>query len=51
MKNENNNTLSTGEVFLTQAGRELITICGALPNDELRQAALDKWKSEGVIIH
>jgi hypothetical protein len=51
MQNESNNTLKTGDIFLTQAGRELITICGAMPNGELRQLALDKWKNEGIIIH
>jgi len=51
MQNETENRLNIGNILLTQAGKELINICGAIPNSELRQLALDKWKKEGIVIH
>jgi hypothetical protein len=51
MQNDNNNQLEIGNILLTQTGRELINICGAMPNAELRQLILNKWKKDGVIIH
>lgn len=44
------NHLSLGNVLLTQAGQQLISICGAMPNGSLKNVAEEKWKKEGVII-
>jgi len=42
------NDLSIGKVCLTQAGQQLISICGAVPNGELKDIAVNKWKKMGL---
>jgi len=48
---ENISCLQTGNVILTQAGQQLVSICGAVPNDELKDVAVNMWKKDGITIH
>ena len=47
---EGTNELNIGNVMLTQAGQQLISICGAMPNSILKDIAEENWKKDGVII-
>jgi hypothetical protein len=42
------NSLPTGNVMLTRAGRELIGICDANRNDMFFQYVVDRWRSLGL---
>jgi hypothetical protein len=47
---EGTSELITGDVFLTQVGKELLSICNAVPIDELKNAAIDVWVRNGISI-
>lgn len=47
-KNESANTVNIGQVIFTQAGRELVNVCGAQPNQEFREYALKKFSEQGL---
>ncbi|GAB6391471.1 MAG: DUF2806 domain-containing protein [Treponematales bacterium] len=48
---ENISNLKIGNVLLTQAGEQIVSICGAVPKGELRDIAVNKWKKDGITIH
>jgi hypothetical protein len=42
------NTLDIGKALFTQAGKELVNICGAQPNDEFYSYCIEKLGKQGV---
>jgi hypothetical protein len=50
MPNENDNTIQIGNVLLTQPGIELISICGAQPENEIYEYSKQKWIEQGVTL-
>jgi hypothetical protein len=47
---EKDNDLLTGKVLLTQAGKELVTICGAKRNQEFYEYAIAEISKQGIIL-
>ena len=45
---DKNNELKAGEAMLTQAGKELKPICGAIRNNEFYEYIIKKWQKEGL---
>ncbi|MSO85206.1 MAG: DUF2806 domain-containing protein [Rhodospirillales bacterium] len=47
---ENENDLAIGKVLLTQAGIELVGICGSKPSEEFFSYVISKWINENYAI-
>ncbi|MFI8382995.1 DUF2806 domain-containing protein [Pseudomonas sp. NPDC079086] len=47
---ENDNELQTGKAFLTQAGVELVNICGSKANQDFYHYAIEKIAKQGIIL-
>lgn len=48
--NEENNQIQIGKALFTQAGRELVTLCGATRNQEFYEYALEQLSKQGLIL-
>lgn len=48
--NEKDNQIKTGKVLFTQAGKELVTICGAKRNQEFYEYAVQELSKQGLIL-
>ena len=48
--NVSDNNLDIGRILLSQAGEELATICGSLPDEEIYYFTIEQWKKKGLII-
>lgn len=49
-KNEQNNELKLGQALFTQAGRELVSVCGAKRNQEFYEYAIQKLADQGATL-
>lgn len=47
---EKDNEMKTGKVLLTQAGKELVTICGAKKNQEFYEYVIAEISKQGIIL-
>lgn len=46
---DENNQLKIGQVIFTEAGKELVPICGSQPNNEFSSYSLENWLKDGLI--
>ena len=48
---ENNNKIEAGKVLLTQAGQQLIHVCGSsTKSEEFKQYVLERWRKSGYVL-
>jgi hypothetical protein len=47
---ESNNELQLGRVIFTAAGKELVSICGSVPNSKFLDYSLENWQKENLIV-
>lgn len=47
---EENNSLETGHVILTDTGKEIAPFCGAVRNQEFYEYVIGKWSGRGVVL-
>ncbi|WP_412523428.1 DUF2806 domain-containing protein [Shewanella chilikensis] len=47
---DNENEIQVGKVLLTQAGRELVSICGASRNQEFYEYTVDKLSKQNIVL-
>ena len=47
---DNDNEIQVGKVILTQAGRELVSICGASRNQEFYEYTVDKLSKQNIVL-
>lgn len=47
---DENNQLKIGQAIFTEAGKELVPICGSMSNKEFSSYSLENWQSDGLIL-
>ena len=47
---DKDNQIQVGKVLLTQAGRELVSICGASRNQEFYEYTVDKLSKQNIVL-
>ena len=49
-RTKDNNTIETGKVLLTRAGKQLVHVCRSSKSEEFKQYVLERWQKSGYIL-